>query len=52
MEISHFFEVYKELEHSKTSVKEIKGREDAIKAISISIQKYQKMFPSKGEESV
>ncbi|MEJ5274082.1 MAG: inorganic diphosphatase [Spirochaetota bacterium] len=43
-EISHFFEVYKELEHSKTSVKEIKGREDAIIAIKKSIEKYDQKF--------
>jgi len=43
-EISHFFEVYKELEHSKTSVKEIKGRDEAIRAIKNSIDKYNEKF--------
>ncbi|HPC38767.1 MAG TPA: inorganic diphosphatase [Exilispira sp.] len=52
-EISHFFEVYKELEHSKTSVKEIKGREDAIIAIKKSIEKYdQKFVKNKVEREV
>ncbi len=49
-EISHFFEVYKELEHSKTSVKEIKGREDAIKTIKNSIEKYKKVFSNQNND--
>jgi len=40
-EISHFFEVYKELEHSKTSVKEIGGREEAVVIIKKSIEAYK-----------
>jgi len=46
-EISHFFEVYKELEHSKTSVKEIKGRDDAMTAIMKAISKYKEKFGKK-----
>ncbi len=44
-EISHFFEVYKELEHSKTSVKEICDREVAMKTIEQGIEDYINKFP-------
>jgi inorganic pyrophosphatase len=43
-EISHFFEVYKELEHSTTSVKEIASMDDAVKVIERSIAGYKKLF--------
>lgn len=42
-EIKHFFSVYKQLEHGKeTVVKEIEGRESAMKAIERAIQAYKK----------
>jgi len=44
-EISHFFEVYKALEHSTTSVKTIMDREDAIEIIRKSIAAYSEKFP-------
>ena len=43
-EISHFFEVYKELEHKETSVKEVVGRERALKIIEKSIESYNEKF--------
>jgi len=44
-EISHFFEVYKALEHSDTSVKMIVDRDVALKVISDSLTRYEQMFP-------
>ena len=43
-EIMHFFEVYKQLEHKVTTVKQILGREDAEKIIEKCIQKYNEKF--------
>ncbi len=43
-EISHFFEVYKTLEHKHTAVKEVLGRDDAIKIIKDALAKYDKYF--------
>jgi inorganic pyrophosphatase len=43
-EVSHFFDVYKALEHSETSVKEVYHREDAVRIIADSIQQYHKKF--------
>ena len=40
----HFFEVYKVLEHKKTSVKEIMGRENAIAIIEKSIENYKRFI--------
>jgi inorganic pyrophosphatase len=48
-EISHFFEVYKALEHSETSVKMKMGREDAIEIIEKSINAYHEAFPKDQE---
>ena len=39
-EMMHFFEVYKVLEHKKTSVKEIKGRESALNIVEKCIERY------------
>ena len=39
-EMMHFFEVYKVLEHKKTSVKEIKGRESALHIVEKCIERY------------
>ena len=39
-EMMHFFEVYKVLEHKKTSVKEIKGRESALNIVEKCIEHY------------
>jgi inorganic pyrophosphatase len=44
-EISHFFEVYKALEHSDTSVKMIVDRDMALKIIAGSRRRYDEMFP-------
>jgi inorganic pyrophosphatase len=46
-EISHFFEVYKALEHSETSVKMIVDRAVALKIIEGSLKRYREMFPQK-----
>ncbi len=46
-EISHFFEVYKALEHSETSVKMIVDREQALEIIEGSLTRYRKMFPAR-----
>ncbi|KAK2144006.1 hypothetical protein LSH36_793g00015 [Paralvinella palmiformis] len=46
-EISHFFEVYKALEHSETSVKRILNHESAVKAIKEALKTYCEAFPSK-----
>lgn len=43
-EISHFFEVYKQLEHKKTSVQEILGRRKAIKIVEQCLNEYGKKF--------
>ena len=39
-EMMHFFEVYKVLEHKKTSVKESKGRESALNIVEKCIERY------------
>jgi inorganic pyrophosphatase len=43
-EISHFFEVYKELEHSETSVKMTMDREKAVTIIQDCIRAYDEAF--------
>ena len=43
-EISHFFEVYKALEHSETSVKMIVNREKALGVIAASMKSYDVHF--------
>ena len=43
-EIMHFFEVYKQLEKSKTVVEKILGREEAEKIIETSIKAYEEKF--------
>lgn len=43
-EISHFFEVYKQLEHKTTSIKEIQGRDEAVEAIARAIKLYREKF--------
>ena len=45
-EISHFFEVYKELEHSKTSVKEIGSVDEAQKVVGLALEHYRKEYPT------
>jgi inorganic pyrophosphatase len=42
-EVSHFFDVYKALEHSVTSVQETQSREDAVEIISRSIDRYREL---------
>jgi len=46
-EMSHFFEVYKELEHSETSVKMNMNRDQALKIIQNCIVSYREAFPDK-----
>lgn len=43
-EISHFFQVYKELEGKTTVVKEVLGKEDAKNIIELCIKQYYKTF--------
>ena len=43
-EMTHFFSVYKTLEHKDTVIDEVKGRNDAIKTIDESIEKYIELF--------
>jgi len=50
-EISHFFEVYKALEHSETSVKMIVDREKALEIIAESLRRYEQVFPQKRKTS-
>ncbi len=50
-EISHFFEVYKALEHSDTSVKMIVDREKALEIIEGSLKRYEEVFPKKKRSS-
>lgn len=46
-EISHFFEVYKALEHSETSVKMIMDRDKALEIIEGSLARYREAFPAR-----
>ncbi len=50
-EISHFFEVYKALEHSDTSVKMIVDRDKALEIIAGSLRRYEEVFPDKRKGS-
>ena len=43
-EMMHFFEVYKVLEHKKTSVREIKARSQAVEIVRRSIEAYKNYF--------
>jgi len=43
-EVSHFFDVYKALEHSQTSVTESAGREEALRIVSVSLQRYRETW--------
>lgn len=43
-EISHFFEVYKQLEHSETSVKMVVDRDKALSIIQHSVETYISTF--------
>ena len=40
----HFFEVYKTLEHKKTTVKEIAHRDEAVEIVKKCIQNYKEKF--------
>ena len=46
-EISHFFEVYKVLEHKHTTIQKIAGRDDALQCIQHCIESYQLKFETK-----
>ena len=43
-EMSHFFKVYKNLEHKETAVEEAKGNEDAMRVIKEGIESYIENF--------
>ena len=43
-EMSHFFTVYKQLENKETAVNEVSGRDEAIKIIEESIDRYVENF--------
>ncbi|MEK6898265.1 MAG: inorganic diphosphatase [Nanoarchaeota archaeon] len=43
-ELKHFFETYKELEQKEVKVSDIKGSEDAYKAIKRAVELYKKKF--------
>lgn len=43
-EMRHFFSIYKDLENKETIVKEVKGREEAIKIITSTINAYKEKF--------
>lgn len=43
-EMTHFFTVYKQLENKETAVNEVSGREEAIKVITESIDRYIENF--------
>ncbi|MGI6030182.1 MAG: inorganic diphosphatase [Eubacteriales bacterium] len=43
-EMSHFFSVYKSLEHKETVVDEVQGREEAVKVITHCIENYVENF--------
>ena len=46
-EMTHFFKVYKALEHMETAVDEVRGAEDAVKVVSKCIEMYQQGFCGK-----
>ena len=43
-EMSHFFRVYKELENKETAVKEVSGREEAVRIIQVALDSYVENF--------
>ncbi|WP_283606568.1 inorganic diphosphatase [Faecalispora anaeroviscerum] len=43
-EMSHFFRVYKELENKETAVKEVSGREEALRIIQVALDSYVENF--------
>lgn len=46
-EISHFFEVYKVLEHKHTTIKKISGKEDAVECVKACMKGYKEKFETK-----
>ncbi len=50
-EMTHFFEVYKMLEHKNTAVNEVRGRQNAIEIIETSIQRYKELFLPNEEDT-
>ena len=48
----NFFEVYKALEHSKTSIQKIVNREEALSAIVASMDAYDSIFHIKKKKRV
>ncbi len=43
-EMTHFFEVYKSLEHKTTTVNEVRGRQNAIEVIESCMRRYDEKF--------
>ena len=46
-EMSHFFSVYKALEHKETVVDEAQGEEEAIGVVDNCVKRYREFFPTK-----
>ena len=46
-EMSHFFSVYKALEHKETVVDEAQGAEEAIGVVDNCVKRYREFFPTK-----
>ena len=49
-EISHFFEVYKMLEHKKTTIQEVCGRSEAIRIIEKCLLHYKQLISQEKQE--
>ena len=49
-EMSHFFKVYKALEHKETAVDEVKDAQDAVKIITECIENYNNIFGKNNSE--
>ncbi len=50
-EMTHFFEVYKTLEHKHTTVREVRGRSEAVEIIDACIKNYNAKFPQTGGQA-
>ncbi len=48
-EMMHFFEVYKSLEHKKTTIKEIAHRDEALEIVKKCIERYKEKFPQNAQ---
>ena len=48
--MSHFFKVYKSLEHKETVVDDVQDASEAVKIITDCIENYKKNFGDEGKE--